>query len=96
MVVRTWALELECARMDRQRRKKAWVKRWILIPLYGWMRLRVPTSLVNSLISKRRNQWRDWVTHARIDENPGIKGHDLCFDKMCQGNRLAKHAEVEK
>ena len=46
MVVRTWALELECARMDRQRRKKAWVKRWILIPLYGWTQLHVPTSLV--------------------------------------------------
>ena len=44
--VRTWALELECARMDRQRKKKAWVKRWILIPLYGWARLHVPTILV--------------------------------------------------
>src|SRR5512140_3709113 len=44
--VRTWALELECAEMDRQRRKKAWMKRWILIPLYGWTRLCAPTSLV--------------------------------------------------
>ena len=26
MVVRTWALELECARMDEQRRKQAWVE----------------------------------------------------------------------
>ena len=25
--VRTWALELECARMDEQRRNKAWMKR---------------------------------------------------------------------
>ena len=25
-----------------------------------------------------------------------MRGHDLCFDKTCQGNRLAKHAEVEK
>lgn len=25
-----------------------------------------------------------WVTHARIDENPAMRGHDLCFDKMCQ------------
>ena len=34
------------------------------------------------------------VTHVRIDENP-VKGvHDLCFDKTCQGNRLAKCAEV--
>ena len=44
--VRTWALELECAGMDKQGRKKAYVKRWILIPLYGWTQLRVPTSLV--------------------------------------------------
>ena len=25
-----------------------------------------------------------WVTHARIDENPAIRGHDLCFDKTWQ------------
>ena len=25
-----------------------------------------------------------WVTHARIDENPAIRGHNLSFDKMCQ------------
>ena len=46
------------------------------------------------LSPKRRSQWRGWVTHTRIDENPGIRGHDLCFNKMCQGNCLAKHAEV--
>ena len=33
---------------------------------------------------KCRNQWHSWVTHARIDENPMIRGHYLCFDKMCQ------------
>ena len=36
------------------------------------------------LSPKRRNRWRGWVTHARIDENPVIRGHDLCFDKTCQ------------
>ena len=46
------------------------------------------------LSPKHHNQWCGWVTHARIDENPGIRGHDLCFDKMFQGNRLAKCAEV--
>ena len=25
-----------------------------------------------------------WVTRARIDEDPAIRGHDLCFDKTCQ------------
>src|SRR3954468_23380461 len=33
--MRTWALELEYAKVDRRRRKKAWVKGRILIPLYG-------------------------------------------------------------
>ena len=40
------------------------------------------------LSPKRRNQWRGWVTHARMDENPRIRGHDLCFDKTCQGTAL--------
>ena len=42
----TWVLELECAKRDEQRRKKAWMKRWILIPLYGRTKLCVPTILV--------------------------------------------------
>ena len=46
------------------------------------------------LSPKHRNQWHGWVTRARIDENPVIRGHDLCFDKTCQGNRLAKRTEV--
>ena len=46
------------------------------------------------LSPQRRNQWRSWITHAHIDENLGILGHDLRFDKTCQGNRIAKHAEV--
>ena len=36
------------------------------------------------------------VTHVRIDEKPVKRVHDLCFDKTCKANRLAKHAEVEK
>ena len=45
--MRTWALEFEFAEMDKPRRKKAQVKRWILIPLYmGGRRLCVPTGLI--------------------------------------------------
>ena len=44
--MRTWELELECAKMDEQRRKKAWMERRILIPLYGRTQLCVPTILV--------------------------------------------------
>ena len=35
------------------------------------------------LSPKRRNRWCGWVTHAHIDENPVIRGHDLYFDKTC-------------
>ena len=43
----------------------------------------------NLLLPKRHDLWRGGITRARIDENPVIRGHDLCFDKTCQGNRLA-------
>ena len=31
-----------------------------------------------------RNLSNGWITHARIDEDPAIRGHDLYFDKTCQ------------
>ena len=60
-------------------------------PLYiGGQKLCVPHRPGKTRLSpKRHNQWRSWATHARIDENPGIRGHDLCFDKTCQENRLS-------
>ena len=36
------------------------------------------------LFHKSHDRWRGWVTHTRIDGNPVIRGHDLCFDKTCQ------------
>ena len=95
--MRTWALELEFAEMDKPRRKKAQVKGLDLYPLIWADKNMCPHRPGKTHLSpKRHNQWRGWVTHARIDENPGIRGHDLCFDKTCQGNRLAKRAEVEQ
>ena len=44
--MRAWALELEFAEMDKPRRKKAQLKGWIFIPLYGRTETRVPTGLV--------------------------------------------------
>ena len=58
--------------------------------------VRLPTCPINSLIPQALHRWRGWVTHAHIDENPGIRGHDLCFDKMCQGNRLTLCAGLVK
>ena len=31
----------------------------------------------DSLSIKRSYQWRGWVTHARIDEDPRIKGNTI-------------------
>ena len=44
------------------------------------------------LKSRSHTSRHDWVTHTHIDENPVIMGHDLCFDKTCQENRLATRA----
>ena len=95
--MRTWALELELTEMDKPRRKKAHVKGLDLYPLIwadGNMRPYRPDK--TRLSPKRHNQWCGWVTHVRIDENPGIRGHDRYFDKTCQGNRFAKRTEVEQ
>ena len=29
------------------------------------------------LSPKRHNEWRGWVTHVRIDGNPGIRGNTI-------------------
>ena len=57
------------------------------VPTYLIKLACLPSAMVNGAVR---------VTHVRIDENPVKRAHDLCFDKTCQGNRLAKHAEVEK
>ena len=49
--MRTWALELECARMDGHVKKKAWVKKRNPCPfIRAEETIRLPTCLVNSLI----------------------------------------------
>ena len=42
-----------------------------------------PPEPENLPIPKESYQWNGWVIHARIDENPAIRGDDLCFDKTC-------------
>ena len=95
--MRAWALELECAGDGWAKEEEGIGKKVDPYPLI-WadavVRPHQPSK--TRLPPKRRDKWRGWVTHVRIDVNP-VKGvHDLCFDKTCQGNRLAKHAEVEK
>ena len=95
--MRAWALELECAGDGEVKEEEGVGKKVDPYPLI-WadavVRPHQPSK--TRLPPKRRDKWHGWVTHVRIDENP-VKGvHDLCFDKTFQGNRLAKHAEVEK
>jgi len=53
--------------------------------LYKGNRYRTPPPKPKNLpIPKKSSQWNSWVTHARIDENPAIRGRDLYFDKTCQ------------
>ena len=55
---------------------------WILYKGNGY---RTPPPKPENLpIPKESSQWNGWVTHARINEDPAISGHDLCFDKTCQ------------
>ena len=73
--MRAWALELEFEEMDKPRRKKAQVKRLDLYPLIWADRNARPHGPGKTRLSpKRHNHWRGWVTHVRIDGNPGIWG----------------------
>ena len=49
---------------------------------------RLLTGLKARLFPRDRQQ-NGWITHAHIDEDPMIRGHDLCFDKSYQRNCLA-------
>ena len=67
----TWVLELECAKMDEQRRKKAWKGRGILIPLYGRTKTMRPHRPGKTRLSpKRHHQWRGWVTTSVLMRIP--------------------------
>ena len=83
--MRTWALELEFAEMDKPRRTKAQVKGLDLYPLIWADENMHPHRPDKTRLSpKCRNQWRGWVTHVRIDENPGIRGHDPALTRRAK------------
>ena len=73
--MRTWALELEFVEMDKPSRKKVQVKGLDLYPLiWADTNMRPHRPDKTRLSPKRHHQWRGWVTHVRIDGNPGIRG----------------------
>mgnify|MGYP005823196109 CR=1 FL=1 len=74
-------LELEVGKAD----EKFCVNKdgpWLLYKGSGYQT--PPPKPENLPIPKESSQWNGWVTHARIDENPMIRGHDLRLDKSCQ------------
>ncbi len=72
-------------------RKNAWVRMGNSYPFIEVTKaVRLPTSLLRiAYFPSATIDGTGGITHTRIDENPVIRGHDLCFDKTCQGNRLA-------
>ena len=73
--VRTWALGLESARTDEQRRKKAWVKAGDPCPFIKAVKnVRLPTCLSKSLILQVPRLMARLGYHTRIDEDPAIRG----------------------
>ena len=61
-----------------------WVKKGDPYPLIKAMNVKRLPTLLKLACSEWLCKWRGWVTHARIDEDPAIRGHDLCFDRTCQ------------
>ena len=75
-------LELEVVRVEEEASVE---RKGRSVPLYKGREYRTPPPKPKNLpIPKESFPQDDRVTHARIDENPAIRGHDLCVDKMCQ------------
>ena len=84
------ALGLKRKGMDEEKEKKAWVEMKRPFFFIEAMKLcAFPLPRKTCSFPTHRDWWRGGITHNRIDGNPAIRGHDLCFDKTCQGNCLA-------
>ena len=71
--------------MEGQRKKEGVGEERESVSPYKSTEYRTPPPKPENLpIPKESFRWNGWVTHARIDENPAIRGHDLCFHKTCQ------------
>ena len=79
--VKPWVLGLEVGEVE----ERFGVNKdgpWLLYKGSGYRT--PPPKPENPPIPKESFQWNSWVTHTRINKNPAIRGHDLCFDKTCQ------------
>ena len=73
--MRAWALELECAGDGWAKEEEGVGKNVDPYPLI-WVDVVVRPHQPSKtcLPPKRRDKWRGWVTHVRINENPVNKG----------------------
>ena len=77
--------DLGVAARGRRGRRKAWGKKGESYLLIRAVNIeRPPPIRLKIRLLPRLCKWHGWVTYARIDENPVIRGHNLCFDKTCQ------------
>ena len=84
--MRTWALELENGWAERGREGVG--ERGESLSPYKGSEISSASPLALKLAcSQGLCKRHGWITHARIDENPAIRGHDLCFDKTCQDRK---------
>ena len=79
--MRTWVLELENKKAEEE---KAWVRKGNPYLLIKAVNIKCLPTRLKFACTQGLCKRHGWITHARIDENPAIRGHDLCFDKTCQ------------
>ena len=70
---------------DRWRKKKAWGKKADPYLLIKAVDVKRPlTSLKSHLFPRGRVNGTVGLPKTPIEDNPVIRGHDLCFDKTCR------------
>ena len=80
--IAAWAPVLEDGKAEEGRR--CGVKRRDLYLFILAVNIKRPPQDLKLACSQGSCEWHSWITQTGIDENPAIRGHDLCFDKMCQ------------
>ena len=83
--MRAWALELGCTEDGLAKEEEGVGKKVDPYPLiWADVVVRPHQPSKTRLPPKCCDKWRGWVTHVRINENPVIREHDLCFDKRAK------------
>ena len=80
--IESWALEPEVGKVEEE--VGVGGERRVCTPFIKAKNIeRLLTGLKARLFPRDRQQ-HGWITHAHINKDPVMRGHDLCFDKTCQ------------